>query len=422
MAMAVAGVVTSTAFLLLVLVAALRYRRRAALAQAAVNIVDPSHFPPVAVLKPVHGAEPRLEQNLETFFLQDYPDYHIIFGMRAANDPALDVINRLRHKYPNIPVQIVFSGHPTWPNAKVYSLDRMLAATTCNFLVISDSDISVTPDFLRHTVTPLLERCNGLVTCLYRGVPANGFWSEVEAIGMSVDMPSGVVVADMLEGMRFALGAAMIVRRDALEKIGGFPALADYYSDDFVLGNLIAAAGYNVVLSHHKVSHVLVAQTFRSTFRTQLRWAKSTRYSRPSGHIGSGLTFATPFGLLALFSGVLTGHAWLGVGSALWSLLNRMLQAVVVDNAVIQDPRTAHRFWLYPIRDFIGFIVWAGSFLGGRSFAWRDEIYRFTPGGKIIAAARQVSPAPAPQCASKVVPIRTDADDSTDLAHTDLPA
>jgi ceramide glucosyltransferase len=153
------------------------------------------------------------------------------------------------------------------------------------------------------------------------------------------------------------------------------------------------AAGYNVVLSHHKVGHVLTASSFAKTFGAQLRWAKSTRYSRPSGHVGEGVTFATPFGILGLLAGIGLGHPWIGVGLAAWSVVNRLVQALAVGAGIIHDLQAARKFWLYPIRDFVGFFVWAGSFLGGSSFAWRGELYRFTPGGRIVPATRKLEPA-----------------------------
>jgi ceramide glucosyltransferase len=389
MVIAVLGTITSTVFLGLVLVAARRYKRRAAGLLAGTAIIDHSILPGVAVLKPIHGLEPRMEENLESFFLQDYPDFEIIFGTRSPEDPALAVVEKLKRRHPHVRVRVIYSGQPEWPNAKVFSLDKMIASTGHDYFVISDSDILVAPDFLLNVVSPLLHPKNGLVTCVYRGIPAQSFWSEVEAIGMSVELPSGVLVADMLEGMKFALGAVMAVRRDVLDKIGGIGATADYYSDDFVLGSLVAAAGHSVVLSHHKVGHVLVVSSFAKTFGAQLRWAKSTRYSRPSGHIGEGVTYATPFGVLALAAGVGSGHPGLGLSLFIWSVLNRVLQALVVGVGIIRD-RQAFKLWLYPVRDFIGFFVWVGSFLGGSSFAWRGELYRFTLGGRIVPATRTI--------------------------------
>ena len=137
---------------------------------------------------------------------------------------------------------------------------------------------------------------------------------------MSVEMSSGVIAADMLEGMQFALGSVMALRRDVLEKIGGIASTAEYYSDDFVLGNRVHAAGYRVVLSHYRVGHVLCTQSFRKTFAAQVRWMQSTRYSRPMGHLGTGFTFAVPFGVMGLIAAASLGHPTLGVALLAWSL------------------------------------------------------------------------------------------------------
>ncbi|HWR35246.1 MAG TPA: bacteriohopanetetrol glucosamine biosynthesis glycosyltransferase HpnI [Clostridia bacterium] len=395
LAVAVVGTISSTVYLLMVIAAALRYRRIASAAQAALDAIPRTEYPRVAVLKPVHGLEPRMEENLESFFLQNYPDFEIIFGTRSAEDPALKIVEKLRRRYPNIPVSIVFSGHPTWPNAKVFSLDRMISECRKDYFVISDSDILVKPEFLRSVVTPLLDRRNGLVTCLYEGVPAPDFWSRLEALGMSVELPSGVMIADMMEGMKFALGAVMVVRRDALNKIGGIKNTADYYSDDFVLGNLVEAAGFNVVLSHHQVGHVLTAQSLRQTFATQLRWMQSTRYSRPKGHFGTGLTFATPFGVLGLIVAGALGWWPLGIGLCAWSYLNRVIQAMAVGSGVIGDKRARLGSLVYPLRDFLGFFLWAGSYIGGSRFVWRGESYRFTNGGRIVPERKSAEAARA---------------------------
>jgi len=261
LAVVLVGTASSTVFLGLALLAAARNLRLASQQAKAITRVDCATLPAVTILKPLHGAEPRLEETLESFFLQDYPAFEIIFGCRTAADPAIAVVERLRARHPQIASRVVLSGEPQWPSAKVWSLDKMIAISSSPYLVISDSDILVRPDFLRNVVPPLLDPDNGLVTCLYEGVPADGLWSRLEALGMSVEMPSGVLIADMMEGMQFALGSVMAVRRDVLEKCGGIASTAEYYSDDFVLGNRVHAAGYRVVLSHYRVAHVLFTQS-----------------------------------------------------------------------------------------------------------------------------------------------------------------
>jgi ceramide glucosyltransferase len=388
MAVALIGTASSTVFLGMALVAAVRHLRLARAQSRAVASVDAAALPMVSVFKPLHGAEPRLEETLESFFLQDYPAFELVFGCRNSADPALAVVERLRARHPHVGIRVVLSGEPQWPSAKVWSLDQMIATSTSQYLVISDSDILVTSDFLRSVIPPLLDHDTALVTCLYAGIPASGLWSHLEALGMSVELPSGVLIADMLEGMRFALGSVIAVRRDALLQIGGIASTAHYYSDDFVLGQLIHAAGYRVLLSHHRVGHVLCAQSCGKTFATQLRWMQSTRYSRPRGHLGTGLTFAVPFGILGLIAAAALGHSALGAALLAWSLLNRILQSAAIGYAVIGDRRALTLCWLYPLRDMLGFIVWLASYCGGSHFRWRGELYRFTPGGRIVSIQR----------------------------------
>ena len=381
------GIVSSSVFLGLVLVAVARFKKQSERQRQIVIATLSGQLPRVTILKPVHGMEARLEENLESFFQQDYPDFEIMIGARSADDPALAVAEKLRHRYPKVKSRIVISGPPPWPNAKVYTLDKMIALSSNVFFISSDSDVRVGRDFLRNVVPPLSDRKLGLVSCLYRGDFAGDFWSSLEALGMSVEMPSGVVVADMLEGIRFALGPAVALRRDSLDAIGGIAATADYYSDDYELGNKIWAAGYKVIFSHSFVHHVLTPRPLARTLGDQLRWMKSTRHSRPWGHLGSGLTFAMPFGVLGLVSAAALGHAYAGLILFAATFLNRVIQALAVGWGLLRDPRALRLCWIYPLRDLQGFFVWMASFLG-HDFYWRGERYRFTDRGKIIAQSR----------------------------------
>ncbi|HEV2118177.1 MAG TPA: bacteriohopanetetrol glucosamine biosynthesis glycosyltransferase HpnI [Terriglobales bacterium] len=378
----IVGLLSCTVFLILLAAGFVRFGRRPRPEAYA------GPWPSVSLLKPLHGSEPGLEANLESFFLQDYPAYEIIFGCRQESDPALDVVRAVRRHHPQVPVKIVFSGEPEHPNAKVCSLQKMAEAAGSDYLVISDSDVRVTPEYVREVTRPLLDNEVGMVTCLYRGVPSGGLWSRLEALGMSVEMTAGVVVADMLEGLKFALGPTMAIRRDTLEEMGGFQVLADYCADDFVLGQRVFEAGKQVVLSHYVVDHVALHQRCMASLQHQVRWMKSTRFSRPKGHIGTGLTFAMPFGLLGLVAGVVMGDPLLGLALFLYAALNRMMEAMLAGWGVVRDPLALRYFWLYPVRDLLGFLLWCASFIS-TSIVWRGERYRLQMGGKMI---RQATP------------------------------
>ena len=381
------GLVSSTIFLTLVVIATARFKRHSDQYRRVAQSIPRDALPPVTIFKPVHGMEERLAENLESFFEQNYPEYEIIVGARSNDDPGIQLARTIAERHPKVKSRIVISGPPPWPNAKVFTLDKMIRLSGNDFFIISDSDVRVERDFLRNVIPPLFDRKLGLVSCLYRGDPAADFWSSLEALGMSVEMPSGVVVADMLEGIRFALGPAVALRRDALDAIGGIASTRDFYSDDYVLGNKIWGAGYKVIFSHHLIHHVLTPRPALRTLGDQLRWMKSTRHSRPWGHVGTGMTFAVPFGILAFISAALLGHAPLGLVLLASALLNRVLQSVVVGWGLLKDPRALRLCWLYPLRDLEGFLVWAASFTSHK-FYWRGETYRFIDDGRIIAQDR----------------------------------
>jgi ceramide glucosyltransferase len=372
------GLTSSTVYLILVLEAARRFRRQSSDASPR----DLS-WPFVTALKPLHGLEPMLERNLESFFRQDYPHFEIIFGARHQDDPALEIVQTLRDKYPGVKATIVLSGEPEYPNAKVFALEKMVSAAEGSYWVITDSDVCVKPNCLMQVVAPLTDPAVGVVTCLYRGVPAGGGWSILEALGMSVEMSSGVLVANMLEGMRFALGPTMATRKDIIQSIGGVAALGSYCADDYILGNRAFHSGKQVVLSHHFIDHVAMNTSARSSLAHQVRWMRSTRFSRNAGHIGTGLTYAMPFGLLGLFAGAAL-HNWrLGLALFAWAYANRVVQAIATGWAVVRDPNSLWLCWIYPVRDFLGFFVWCASF-AGNEIVWRNQRYQLIAGGKMI--------------------------------------
>src|SRR5437867_6257035 len=375
------GLLSSTTYLLLAMVAARRFRKESRNERRTV-----AQLPFVSILKPLHGMEPMLERNLESFFRQDYPKFEIVFGARHREDPALRIVEGLRLKYPQVRTSVVLSGEPEYPNAKVFALEKMVSAARGNCLVITDSDVYVRPDCLKEVVMPLLDPAVGVVTCLYRGVAAGGVWSVLEALGMSVEMSSGVLVANMLEGMRFALGPTMATRKDVIESIGGVGALGSYCADDYVLGNRAFHSGKQVVLSHHFIQHVAMNTSLATSLAHQVRWMRSTRFSRQAGHIGTGLTYAMPFGLLGLLTGTSRYNWQVGVMLFGWAFFNRVLQAIAIGRGVIGDRRSLLFCWLYPLRDLLGFFVWTASF-AGNEIIWRNERYKLIAGGKMIRKA-----------------------------------
>jgi ceramide glucosyltransferase len=336
------------------------------------------------VLKPVHGDEPDLEQNLASFFEQDYPEYEILFCARHDSDLGLQAARRVAARFPHVKARILTCGEPPWPNARTFSLEIMRREALYPILVASDSDVRVGPDYLASVIAPLADPQVGMVTCLYRGVTRHGLWAQLEAMGMSVEMTSGVLVADMLEGMKFALGPSMVMRQSTVEKIGGYEEVAQYYADDFVLGNWTATkAGETVALSTYIVEHHVLNASFKKSMAHQQAWATSTRFSRPAGHFGELLTYAVPFGLLGLAALGAAGHLVLGLALLAFTVLDRVLLCLLVAGCVVKDRAAARKAWLYPLRDFMGFCFWLGSYFGSRKLRYRGDPYELLPEGRL---------------------------------------
>src|ERR1700681_585799 len=369
---ALLGTLTSTIFLGLVIGGTIRFHRDASRGRHLQLSRGP--LPRVSVLKPVHGSEAQLKENLESFFRQDYPAYEVLIAADEEGDPALDVAREVRARHPKIPCRILVTGKPPWPNPPAYSFSRMTEVAAYEILVTSDSDVEVSQNYLREVVAPLLDPKVGMVTCLYRGKNVAGFSSGMTALGMSVEMTAGVLVANLLEGINFGLGPTIAVKKEAVARIGGYQALGDYFANDYMIGNLIDKAGYLVVLSQHIINHIVSQKSFRKMWDSQLRWAKSTRYSRPMGHLGSSLIFAIPFGLLGFAATIPLGNLRLGLFLLGAGFLNRILESWLIGWRVVRDPIALKKPWLYLLRDLLGFAVWVASYTAARA-VWRSSNY-----------------------------------------------
>lgn len=340
-------------------------------------------LPAVSMLKPLHGTEPGMERNLETFFEQDYPEFELLFCAREESDEGLSLARRVGARYPHVDAQFVTCGEPMpkFHNAKVYSLAKLDSVAKNDLYVTSDADVRVERNYLRQMIQTLKDPHVGLASCVYLGTTEGGFSAQIDAVGKSVEMSSGVLVADMLEGTKFALGATMAVRRKSFQDVGGFDELGQFYADDFVLGNRLAKQGTGVLLATHVIRLMVQDSPFWLSFRNQLRWMQSTRRSRPWGHLGTGLTFAMPFGVVGLLWGVSSGHALLGLMWLAAMVLNRWVQSFAVLRA-LGDSNWLYGMLLYPIRDMLGSMLWMASY-GGDNFYYRGKVYKLKDGGRV---------------------------------------
>jgi ceramide glucosyltransferase len=334
--------------------------------------------PPVSIIKPIKGLDAGSRQNLESFCLQDYPEFQIIFALHSPEDPCLPVIRQLIAAYPERDMDVVIDGTSHGANAKVSNLINAFPLARHDTIVIADSDISVAPDYLEKVTAHFSDPKTGLVTSLYRGANVHGAASAIEALGFSAEMVPNVIVAERLEGLSFALGASMAVRRKALESIGGFISLADYLADDYQLGNMIHRAGWRIVLSGDFVESVMQRESLADVLARQLRWCRTMRVSRPSGYLASGITH--PFPALLLSIAVAGFLPTFSAAALLYLVRGSML--TFFSRSFIKDNLLPRYLWLLPIRDALSTATWALAFLGNR-VRWRGEIYTLKTDGKM---------------------------------------
>ena len=327
---------------------------------------------PISILKPLAGLDLDLESHLRTFFEQDYAAFEILFAIRSGDDPAARVVSKLQKQYPNIPTRLIVTGEPPYPNAKVYSLERMLAAAANDLVVMSDSDIQVTADLLRTVAAEFQDQHVGVATCPYRAVPGPSFWSRLETTGMNADFWALALVARMVEGVRFAVGPTIVARRTVLESIGGFDCLKDYLAEDFVMGKFAAEAGHGVILSSYVIEHHSISVTLRQSVAHRLRWVRSTRRSRPMGYLGQLFTMPLPLALVLFF----VRPGWWPV--PVIAIVIRFLAAYTVSARVLK----ARLNWLLlPVEDLAGFCFWLAGFFGN-TISWRGRRYRLYSDGR----------------------------------------
>ncbi len=344
--------------------------------------------PAVSILKPVRGVDADAYKNFTSFLMQDYPaEYEVLFGVTDPKDPALELIHRLQREFPRRKIR-AFIAPARGANDKVSILCHLAQQAYFEVIAICDSDMRVTPDYLRRVCAPLRDPAIGLVTCLYRGEQAETLTARLEAQYMSATFLPSALVGRRYLRMGFALGASNALRREQLQQIGGFAALLDYLADDYQLGARVAATGHRVHLSSFTVQSILGATTFGEQWRREIRWSKCLRASRPLEYPVLAITFSTP---LALLTAAVSGFSPLGLGALGVSLLLRWAVAWQVARNIHDRVFYESWYWL-PLRDLLTAAVWCAAGIGGR-VSWRGRRFVLLAGGRLESL---LPPGPTP--------------------------
>jgi ceramide glucosyltransferase len=328
----------------------------------------PGHRPPITVLKPLHGDEPLLDQALESFCRQDYPELQIVFGVQDATDTAIPAVARLRAKYPSVEMDLVIDPTPHGLNRKIANLINMFPAARHDVLLVSDSDMHAAPDYLTRVADALAEPGVALVTSLYTGIAfGDGLTAQLGAAYINQSFTAGAVMARGL-GRQDCMGATMALTRDSLLRVGGFAALSPFIADDAVLGMKIRALGGRVALAASVPATSVTELTLKSLFGHELRWARTIRSVAPLGFAVSIIQFPAFWGLLTfLMSGL---APWAG---ALWlaAIVLRGLTGRAVERAMGATPTP---LWLPALRDVLSMAVLVTSYMSDE-VAWRGHIF-----------------------------------------------
>ncbi len=337
---------------------------------------EPANFPlpGISILKPVYGRDPGFYLAIRSHAVQQYPEFEILFGVHKLEDPASADIQRLIAEFPALPIRLIVCPSET-PNAKVGTLADLASQACYPLLVVNDSDITVPAGYLQDVTAPLSDPAVGLVTCLYRA-EAHNWPTRFEALAIATDFAPSTLVAPWFGVSEFGLGSTLAFRKADLERIGGFRVISDYLADDYQLGCKLHSLGLRNVISKVVVSTRLSAESWGSAWLHQLRWARTIRLSRGGGYAGLPVTFATLWALVA------AGFGFWPVAVGLMAI--RLATAVGCGGLVLGSADVWKYFYLIPVRDLWGVIVWARA-LFGNTVEWRGRRLRLDREGKIVA-------------------------------------
>lgn len=361
--------------------------RRPALAEFA---------PGVSILKSLKGLDPAMIEAFRSHCRQTYAGEHeLLFGVSSLDDPSVAAVGQLQRDFPGHAIRLIECSEKLGTNGKVSTLVQLARHARFEFLLVNDSDITVSTRYLERVMAlfapqmatgapekPLV----GLVTALYRGRAHGTLPSKFEALGIATDFQAGVLLSKMIEGgIRYGLGSTLAVRREALDRIGGFAALVDHLADDYELGARIAQAGYRVELSSEVVETSIPPYAWNGFLDHQLRWMRTVRDSRPAGYAGLIFTHGLGWAMLnVLASGLSLASLWL----LAMSLCLRLTLAMIVGADVLGDRQVLPNLWLLPFRDLVNMGVWASGF-ASNIIVWRGE--RFVlKSGKLHKAGEEI--------------------------------
>jgi len=233
--------------------------------------------PRVSIIKPVSGIEDGLEMNLASFANLAGPSYELIISIAEPDDPALPIIEKVLPLFVEGTVRVIIGGASRMDNPKVERLVAGARRAAGDILLISDSNVKVSRDYLVMTMREFEDPGVGCTVNLFVGDQAVTPGANLECLYILTFVLPGTILA-ALAGVTCVVGKSMAVTRTVLEQIGGFEAFARVLAEDQSIGLAVERAGYRVALSPVVVHNVIEKRTVAGAIKRQVRWGK-IRYS-----------------------------------------------------------------------------------------------------------------------------------------------
>jgi len=331
---------------------------------------------PVSVLKPLSGVDAGLSDNLETFFLQRYPEFELIFSVACESDSAVRVVERLMKTYPAVSARLIIGDVNEGLNPKVNNMIRSYDVAKYDWILISDSNVRVKEDYLRRLVGHV-DNGVGLVTAVVAGTAPSGIGGWLEATFLNTFYARGMVLAKAL-GEACVVGKSMLFSRSVANRFGGIRNLSQYLAEDYMAGKAMELLGLKVVIARDPVRQHIGQYSINQFWQRHVRWGRIRKAQAPltfmveplfgclvSGLIGAGALSAIDMPFFAVF----TAHV------AAWFLCDSMIFRSLYPEC---DDRRAILGW--GVRELTALALWANIAIG-RTVKWRGKQLRILPGG-----------------------------------------
>jgi ceramide glucosyltransferase len=338
-------------------------------------------WPPVTVLKPVHGLEKNQRENLRSCCIQDYPEFQVVFSVQKTDDAAIPLLQDLQREFGPDRVTVAIENCRAGTNGKINNMIGGLRHARHDMLVISDSDILLKPDYLKTIVSPLKDPTVGCACTLYKAAGAETWFEKMELLTLNADFMANVLFAHVSGASKFCLGASAALHRSTLERIGGLEALSDYLVEDYEMGRRIWVLGKKVVVVPYFVDTIVDLKSPSQWWNHQVYWDQNTRAARPIAFFATALVRSVPFAILYAITRMMDA---VGLWTIAGAFTLRIISAAFILGWGLRDREGLRSLWLLILRDISALATWLLAFTK-RTTIWRGTSFVLTRDGRLVA-------------------------------------